>query len=404
MKSVAFSSDGCFIYSAGKDKLQKQWEIKTGNCVGTFDGISGSLPISYVSSLSFNSAGNCVLTGTKDNDMKLWLMFEKKCIRIFKGHTDNVYSTSFSPDERFALSGSRDKTIKLWKIETGKCIRTLTGHKSTVRSVSFSPDTMFVISAGGVDQTVKLWDIKTGNCIHTFEDHTKAVYSVSFSPDGRFILSGGDDNTLRLWEFIPELEFKDNSGIKNPVLSKPTLIKEEISELDIEIKIEEPQPAQSEKKMSSFETAFDKMIEPAPKNEISKNQVQEQTLSLADKHFSKGESQSISKETEFESQKSMTDIEILRKIRATVLSMQSMPEFSTNNCRKILTMVKEFLDESIKVISNSGASQNIKNGMQQMLRFMDENAHWFTLEIVNRDQSKKLRNELDSFSGYKFQQ
>jgi len=41
----------------------------------------------------------------------------------FTGHTDTVWSVSFSPDGKQALSGSADKTIKLWDVATGMEIK-----------------------------------------------------------------------------------------------------------------------------------------------------------------------------------------------------------------------------------------------------------------------------------------
>ena len=58
---------------------------------------------------------------------------------IFAGHTDSVYSISFSSDGHILASGSADGTIRLWDVPTGKHLQTLTGHTDSVSSVSFSP-------------------------------------------------------------------------------------------------------------------------------------------------------------------------------------------------------------------------------------------------------------------------
>jgi len=37
------------------------------------------------------------------------------------------------PDGRRVVSGSKDETLKVWDIEAGKCVKTLQGHSHYVR-------------------------------------------------------------------------------------------------------------------------------------------------------------------------------------------------------------------------------------------------------------------------------
>ena len=82
------------------------------------------------------------------------------------GHSNCVWSASFSPDSSKIASGSDDKTVKLWDVTSGECLQTLKGHSDIVWSVSFSPDGTKVAS-GSDDNTVKLWDVTSGECTFT---------------------------------------------------------------------------------------------------------------------------------------------------------------------------------------------------------------------------------------------
>jgi WD40 repeat protein len=57
-------------------------------------------------------------------------------------------------------SGSNDNTIKIWDIESKNEEATLVGHSNYVYSVSFSPDGS-KLASGSNDSTIKIWDIKS---------------------------------------------------------------------------------------------------------------------------------------------------------------------------------------------------------------------------------------------------
>ena len=84
-----------------------------------------------------------------------------KCLKTLKGHSEWVLSVAYSPDGTKIISGSRDNTIKIWDANTGECLKTLEGHSNRVLSVAYSPDGTKIISGSG-DKTIKIWDANTG--------------------------------------------------------------------------------------------------------------------------------------------------------------------------------------------------------------------------------------------------
>jgi WD40 repeat protein len=40
-----------------------------------------------------------------------------ECEQTLAGHTDYVYSASFSPDGEKVVSASRDKNVRLWRVD-----------------------------------------------------------------------------------------------------------------------------------------------------------------------------------------------------------------------------------------------------------------------------------------------
>ena len=118
---------------------------------------------------------------------------------VLEGHTNVVYSASFSPDGSRVVSASWDNTIRIWDVSTGSVLTTLEGHTNWVISASFSPDGSRVVSAS-VDKTIRIWDVSTGSVLKTLGEHTASVNSAFFSPDGSRVVSVSDDGTIRIWD------------------------------------------------------------------------------------------------------------------------------------------------------------------------------------------------------------
>ena len=118
---------------------------------------------------------------------------------LLTGHTESVTSVSFNSDGTLLVSGSSDNTVRLWDVTTRMLKATLTGHEGTVNSVDFCPDDTMVAS-GSDDSTVGLWDIASETRKATLW-HRDDVNSVQFRPpDGATLASVGDDNRVRLWD------------------------------------------------------------------------------------------------------------------------------------------------------------------------------------------------------------
>lgn len=80
-------------------------------------------------------------------------------INLLQGHQSAVSSVSYSPDGTRIVSGSRDNTVRIWDAKTGQPIgEPLQGHQADVDSVSFSPDGTRIVS-GSLDNTVRIWEV-----------------------------------------------------------------------------------------------------------------------------------------------------------------------------------------------------------------------------------------------------
>jgi WD40 repeat protein len=108
---------------------------------------------------------------------------------------------AFSPDSQRLVSGGADNTVKVWDVQTGRELQTLRGHTGDVYTVAFSPqDGGRWIASGSEDSTVKVWDTRTEQPVRSFRGHTSLVCSLAFSPDGKRLYSGSRDTTVKVWD------------------------------------------------------------------------------------------------------------------------------------------------------------------------------------------------------------
>ncbi len=123
-----------------------------------------------------------------------------KEIKTFRGHTQEIWSVSFSPDGLTLASGGNDRYVRIWDIETGRLLRSLRGHTQVVREVKYSPDGLLLASASE-DRTIRLWNPQTGEHLRLlFTRYDHAVCNISFSPDGLMLARAGHNKDIKIWE------------------------------------------------------------------------------------------------------------------------------------------------------------------------------------------------------------
>jgi len=218
---LAFSDDGVYLASSGRDGTIRLWDIRSRQEVDAFpisesdlnviafspDGslLASSEAIWDVESrqvvhtldrgmqapghVAFSPDGSLLAVAGFHQSFKLWDLASGQVIRTFDEPVGALgfFGIAFSPDgKQIAASGANNGIVTLWDVESGQITRTLAhGDRSDVHDLAFSPDGS-LLAGGGTGSAVRIWDVASGEALHRLWLNN-GIYGLAFSPDGKIL-------------------------------------------------------------------------------------------------------------------------------------------------------------------------------------------------------------------------
>ncbi|MBQ9395231.1 MAG: hypothetical protein IJU23_06900, partial [Proteobacteria bacterium] len=157
--TLAFNPDNGHLFSAGKDKSIREWDIETGTFIKDHAGIFVNAGARSMNSQALKAGtrshsmtildialekGGIMATASQDKHLKYWKDFEP--FRTYDWHSAAVTCVRFQPETGILYSASRDKTIRSWNEINGAVINKYNGHYGEIIGLEFLDETTLVSS------------------------------------------------------------------------------------------------------------------------------------------------------------------------------------------------------------------------------------------------------------------
>ncbi|KAF6025686.1 BTRC [Bugula neritina] len=177
------------IISGLRDNSIKMWNRKTLECENTLTGHTGSV-------LCLQYDKNIIISGSSDSTVRVWSITDGSLQNTLIHHSEAVLHLRFQ--DGIMVTCSKDRSIAVWDMQSPSDInlrRVLVGHRAAVNVVDF--DHKYIVSASG-DRTIKVWDTSSCEFVRTLNGHRRGIACLQYH--GNLVVSGSSDNTIRLWD------------------------------------------------------------------------------------------------------------------------------------------------------------------------------------------------------------
>ena len=195
IKSLVFSYDSKYLYSAALDGKVLKWDIAARTSMNV---ATGSMEIS---SIDISSNGNYIAGISTNGNVLIWNPDKKTDNFRIETTGKNIKVVKFNTENNLLALGDADGNVELWDIDLHKKLAEVKAHDGQVNDIQFNSILNQMATAGN-DKKIKIFNIKDPADLTeppvSLADNDGFVLVMRFSPDGQMLVSGesGAGNNL----------------------------------------------------------------------------------------------------------------------------------------------------------------------------------------------------------------
>jgi WD40 repeat protein len=191
--AVAWAPSGKVVVTGSRDETLRVWDPETGLEVRRFVGL-----LDGVNALAFAPGGKRFASAGSDGTIRLWDPESATERARIDAKAGAALSVSLGADEKLVLAGYHDGAARVLRVADGAVVAKLDGG-GPVRAVVLGPKAQWAAIAG-TDETVRIFAVPSGKLLRKLEGHGGPVGALVLSADGASLASASADQTVRVWD------------------------------------------------------------------------------------------------------------------------------------------------------------------------------------------------------------
>jgi transducin (beta)-like 1 len=175
---------------------------------------------SEVTVLSWNYAGNFLITGSFDGQMKMWSS-DGRLRHSLVLHKAPIMVVRWNRSGSLVLSMDCTNTVAIWDAFSGEIRQHFPGFEDPANPAA-GTDADWIdgvtYAVTGENSSIIVYKVGERIPVLRFQGHTQAVNSINFDPSSQLLCSGSDDSTVRLWNGKTSVPVKSFYGHNSAVM------------------------------------------------------------------------------------------------------------------------------------------------------------------------------------------